>query len=166
MRHPCSAAVAISSVALLWLTDAAAQDPVQAARAYGEAHRAEIVAELRDFVAIPKVAIDPVNIRRNATALVAMMERRGIATRVLEAGGPPVVYGEIGDTNLPTILFCCQHDGQPADPAEWAQDSPWTPVLRSESIENGGELIAGWARRRGTREKGRGERGEGPDREL
>ena len=75
-----------------------AQDPVQAARSYVESHRAEIVTELREFVAIPNVASDEVNIRRNAEALVAMMKRRGIATLVLEAGGPPVVYGEIGAT--------------------------------------------------------------------
>ena len=122
----------------------AAQDHVEAARSYVESHRAEIVAELREFVAIPNVASDGPNIRRNAEALVAMMERRGITTRVLEAGGPPVVYGEIGDPTLPTILFYCHYDGQPADPAAWAQDSPWTAVLRSESMEAGGQVISDW----------------------
>jgi acetylornithine deacetylase/succinyl-diaminopimelate desuccinylase-like protein len=121
-----------------------AQDPVQAARDYTERHRAEIVIELAEFLAIPNVASDSTNIRRNADVLVAMMERRGVSTRVLAAGGPPVVYGEIGDSSLPAILFYCHYDGQPVDPAEWQQASPWTAVLRTESIEAGGEVIAEW----------------------
>jgi len=122
----------------------AAQDPIEAVRTYLESHKAEVVAELRDFVAIPNVASDSVNIRRNAAMLAEMMERRGITTQVLEAGGPPVVYGEIGDPDLPTILFYCHYDGQPATPSEWAQEDPWVPILRSESMEAGGELITNW----------------------
>ncbi len=101
-----------------------AQDPVAAARDHVAEHRAEIVLELRDFLTIPNVALDSDNIRRNATALVAMMERRGITTRILETGGPPVVYGEIGDPDLPTVLFYCHYDGQPADPSQWEQGAP------------------------------------------
>ena len=126
------------------LSAVVAQDPIEAARSYVEGHRAEIVAELREFVAIPNVVSDEANILRNADALVAMMEQRGVRTRVLKAGGPPVVYGEIGDPTLPTILFYCHYDGQPANPTEWDQDSPWTPILRSESMEAGGQLITDW----------------------
>jgi len=121
-----------------------AQDPVQVVRDYVQRHRAEIVAELGEFLAIPNVAADSANIRRNADALVAMLERRGVSTRVLEAGGPPVVYGEIGDPSLATVMFYCHYDGQPADPREWDQESPYTAVLRSESIEAGGTVIAQW----------------------
>ncbi|MFC1640104.1 M20/M25/M40 family metallo-hydrolase [Gemmatimonadota bacterium] len=134
----------ISFAALLPFASAAAQDPVEAARSYVESHRAEILTELRDFVAIPNVASDESNIWRNADALVTMMERRGVTTRVLEAGGPPVLYGEIGDPALPTILFYCHYDGQPATPAEWEQDNPWTPILRTDAMEAGGTLIADW----------------------
>jgi len=141
--------IRVASLAALVISVAAsfsvnAQDPVQAARDYAQRHRAEIVAELGEFLAIPNVAADAANIRRNADALVAMMERRGVSTRVLEAGGPPVVYGEIGDPGLPTVLFYCHYDGQPADPREWDQESPWTAVLRTKSIEAGGEVIAEW----------------------
>ncbi len=121
-----------------------AQDPVQAARSYVASHQAEIALELRDIVAIPNVASDRPNILRNVDALVSMMERRGVTTHVLEAGGPPVVYGEIGDPAQPTVLFYCHYDGQPVDPAEWAQDHPWTPVLRTESMEAGGSDVSSW----------------------
>jgi acetylornithine deacetylase/succinyl-diaminopimelate desuccinylase-like protein len=87
------------------------------------------------------VASDLASIRRNAEALTAMMEARGISTRILETGGPPIVYGEIGDSDRPTILFYCHYDGQPANPANWSQSSPWTPVLRTASLAEGGVLI-------------------------
>lgn len=132
--------LAASSIAL----PVRAQDPVESARDHTAAHRAEIVLELRDFLAIPNVASDTDNIGRNAQALVTMMERRGIATRLLETGGPPIVYGEIGDPDLPTILFYCHYDGQPADPSQWEQGSPWTPELRTGSLEEGGEVLRSW----------------------
>ncbi len=134
-----------SALLLLGATGAlSAQHPVEAARQYTDVHRAEIVAELRDFLAIPNVASDSANIERNAVALVEMMQRRGISTRLLRAGGPPVVYGEIGDAELPTVLFYCHYDGQPADPGGWEQQSPWMAVLRTESMEAGGQVIEAW----------------------
>lgn len=142
IRPPRIAAGAMALVACAY--PAAAQGPVAAAAGYAERHRPEIVAELRDLLALPNVAADLDGQRRNADALVAMMERRGIETRILETGGPPIVYGEIGDPTLPTILFYCHYDGQPADPGQWAQDAPWEPVLRTGSLEDGGRLIARW----------------------
>jgi acetylornithine deacetylase/succinyl-diaminopimelate desuccinylase-like protein len=121
-----------------------AQNPIEVVRRHVEANGAVIVAELRGLLAIPNVAADSVNIRRNANALVVMMQRRGIETRILETGGAPVVYGEIGDPSLPTILFYCHYDGQPVDPANWTQPSPWVPVLRSNTIEAGGTIIEPW----------------------
>ena len=121
-----------------------AQNPVEVVRRHTEANGAAMLAELRELLAIPNVAADTPNIRRNANALVRMMQRRGIETRLIETGGPPVVYGEIGDDSLPTILFYCHYDGQPVDPANWKQASPWTPVLRTAAIEAGGEVVESW----------------------
>lgn len=123
---------------------AVSQQPVEAVREYVERHQAEIVLELRDLLAIPNVAADSLNIRRNAEILLAMLEARGIRARLLETGGPPVVYGEIGEPTLPTILFYCHYDGQPTDPAKWEQGSPWVPVLRTATIEAGGEVLRDW----------------------
>ena len=45
---------------------------------------------------MPNVASDAVAIRRNADAIVTMLERRGVAARLLEVeGSPPAVYGEL-----------------------------------------------------------------------
>ncbi len=123
---------------------APAQGPVEVVRTYHAEHSVEIVTELRDLLTIPNVASDLPNIRRNAEALRSMMEARGVTTRLIETGGPPVVYGELGDRSLPTILFYCHFDGQPANPEHWQQTSPWNPVLRTASLAEGGDVIPEW----------------------
>jgi len=99
------------------------------------------VEELRGFLGIPNVASDIPNITRNAAALVGMMEQRGITTRVIETDGAPIVYGEIGDASLPTIMFYCHYDGQPADATVWDQDQPWDPLLRMGTLEDGAQMV-------------------------
>lgn len=122
----------------------AAQSHLSAVRSYVPAHEAAIVAELRELLAIPNVASDSVNIRFNAEALLRMLHRRGVRARLLETGGPPLVYGEIGDPSLPSILFYCHYDGQPVNRAAWAQRDPWGPVLRTKSLEAGGTEVTEW----------------------
>jgi len=62
-----------------------------------ERQRVPILREYLELLAIPNVASDTVNIRRNADRLVDMMAKRGLAPRLLEADDPkvpPAVYGE------------------------------------------------------------------------
>ncbi|MDQ3673781.1 MAG: M20/M25/M40 family metallo-hydrolase, partial [Gemmatimonadota bacterium] len=121
-----------------------APHPVEVVRRHVERRSPEMVTELRDLVSIPNVATDSANIRRNADFLVAMLKKRGATTRVIETGGPPVVYGEIGDPRLPTVLFYFHYDGQPAGDGGWTQASPWTPVLRSAALQKGGRVLEQW----------------------
>jgi acetylornithine deacetylase/succinyl-diaminopimelate desuccinylase-like protein len=113
-------------------------------RAYRSAHDVEILRELTDFLAIPNLASDSANIRRNADHLRGMLERRGVATRFLESpsGGPPAVYGELttpGATR--TVMLYAHYDGQPVDTTQWVTP-PWKPVLRDKPITDGGREIA------------------------
>lgn len=140
-------AALIACAAPLPAQDPPAQDPVQSVRAvrtYLEQNDGAALAELRDLLAIPNLASDLPNIRRNAEALVRMLARRGAKTRILETGAAPLVYGEIGDPSLPTILFYCHYDGQPVDPSAWAQPDPWNPVLRTGALESGGREVSRW----------------------
>ena len=96
----------------------------QAAAAHVAAHEEAIVRELRDLVALPNVADNHDDIRANADALVAMLEKRGIATRILEPPGAPVaVFGELRTAGATkTLLFYAHFDGQPVGPPErWAK---------------------------------------------
>jgi acetylornithine deacetylase/succinyl-diaminopimelate desuccinylase-like protein len=116
--------------------------PAAAARQWRDAHETAIVREFIDLLAIPNLARDTGNIRRNASAVSALMEKRGVKTRLLEtAGAPPAVYGEIsvpGATR--TVIFYAHYDGQPLDPKEWATP-PWQPVLRDKPLEKDGRVV-------------------------
>jgi acetylornithine deacetylase/succinyl-diaminopimelate desuccinylase-like protein len=77
------------------------------------------------------VASDSANIRRNAAALIAMLERRGVRAGVLANGPwPPAVFGELETPGARrTVVLYAHYDGQPVTPAEWATP-PWEPTLR------------------------------------
>ncbi len=118
----------------------------QKVREYRRNHEHEILAEFRKLLAIPNVASDRENIRRNAAALVEMMQRRGLSPRLLETGDstvPPAVYGELKIPNATrTIILYAHYDGQPTDPRQWTGTQPWQPSMRSAALENGGALLS------------------------
>ena len=61
------------------------------------ANRQPLLREYLELLAIPNVASDRPNIRRNADHIVAMMTRRGLSPRLLESedgAAPPLIYGE------------------------------------------------------------------------
>ena len=108
----------------------------RAVTSHVETHQTAIVAELLDLLAIPNVAADRANVRRNADHLRGLLARRGLKAEVLETQGNPLVYGALdvpGATR--TVLFYCHYDGQPVDPSKWNQPDPFTPVVRGEGRE-------------------------------
>ena len=114
-----------------------------AAEAHLMANEAAIVAELRTLVALPNVATDHGDIRKNADLLVAMFEKRGIAARILETPGAPVaVYGELAAPGATrTLLLYAHFDGQPVGtPESWATP-PFVPVLRMGRLEDGAAVV-------------------------
>jgi len=112
-----------------------------AARRHREAHEAEIAREFATLLAIPNIASDSVNIRRNAAALIEMLTRRGVTARILEASGPPAVYGELRTPGAArTVVFYAHYDGQPVDTTQWT-GAPWSPVLRDRALNAGGQVI-------------------------
>ncbi len=113
-----------------------------AAREWRKQHERAIVDEFIGLLSIPNVSSDKVNVRRSAEAVVKILEKRGVAARLVEMpDANPVVFGEIktpGATR--TIVFYAHYDGQPLDPKEWATP-PFSPVLRSQSLEKDGQVI-------------------------
>ena len=122
---------------------ALAQSPV---RDYRRAHEHEILSEFMELLAIPNVASDRENIRRNAAAIMTMMQRRKLAPQLLETSDPsvpPVVYGEWKTPGaMRTLIFYAHYDGQPTDPRQWSGTLPWQPVLRSAALETGGKILS------------------------
>lgn len=96
---------------------------------YVRQHQAQILAEFKNFLAIPNVASDSANIRRNAEALKAMLEKRGLKAELLEYENvPPAVMAEMpAQPGRRTVTFYAHYDGQPVQRADWKQD-PWQPT--------------------------------------
>jgi acetylornithine deacetylase/succinyl-diaminopimelate desuccinylase-like protein len=140
MRYVLSAfLVAITSLAQ---TAAPANPAALAARQWRQQHERAIMDEFVALLAIPNIAADHANIQRNAEAIAQMMEKRGVAAKLVSVpGGNPVVFGEIktpGATR--TIVLYAHYDGQPLDPKEWATP-PFTPSLRDKPLELDGQVI-------------------------
>jgi acetylornithine deacetylase/succinyl-diaminopimelate desuccinylase-like protein len=93
-------------------------------------------------LAIPNLAADPAGLRRNASAVVEQLSKRGIKTRLLEhEGAPPVVYGELPVSGASrTVTFYAHYDGSPLNTKEWLKP-PFEPLLRSAAIEKDGQVI-------------------------
>ncbi len=106
----------------------------QQTKAWRSTHEREILREFSDLLAIPNLASDLPNIQRNATAIRALLEKRGLRTELLSLGdAPPVVVGDLAAPNAGrTIAFYAHYDGQPVDPAKWKSD-PWKPVMRDRA---------------------------------
>lgn len=133
MFPPRSASLPLLILALFGSTAPAAQTPAHAARQWRIAHQTEILREFTALLSIPNIASDTVNIRRNAAALVAMLQRRHVAARLLSIPeAPPLVWGEIKTPGAKhTVVFYSHYDGQPVTPAEWEGAAPFTPSLRT-----------------------------------
>jgi acetylornithine deacetylase/succinyl-diaminopimelate desuccinylase-like protein len=133
----CKAAMLLTFVASL----SAGQTSV---RDYRRAHERQILAEFTRLLAIPNLASDTPNIRRNAQFILEMMQRRGLSPRLLETKtrqSPPAVYGEWkvpGATQ--SVIFYAHYDGQPTDPKQWTGTLPWQPTWRTTALESGGKI--------------------------
>ncbi|ANP45366.1 hypothetical protein ATE48_05280 [Candidatus Viadribacter manganicus] len=119
------------------------------ARDHVAAHEEAIIRELRDLLALPNVASNPDDIRRNADAIVQMFARRGISARIIETPGAPVnVYAELAAPGATrTLLFYAHFDGQPVEPLDAWVTAPFTPTLRSGRFEDNAPIIP-WERAR------------------
>ncbi|QEE30962.1 M20/M25/M40 family metallo-hydrolase [Terriglobus albidus] len=124
-------------------TLAAQQSEFDKVRTYANAHRHEIVAEYLKLLSLPNIHGDAKALQANADLLAAMMKKRGLDTEIWPtSSGVPMVFGE---KRVPgakrTILFYIHYDGQPVDVKRWAQPDPFVPVVRTDGIEAGGELV-------------------------
>ena len=98
-------------------------------------HQQAIVDELLQLLAIPNVAADKPNIRRNAQHLEALLTRHGFTAQVLETAGNPLVFAAAEFHQPKTVLFYCHYDGQPVDAKRWKQSDPFEPVIRGEGLD-------------------------------
>lgn len=122
----------------------AAASDIEVIAQWTRTHQHALLDEYETFLRLPNVATDNAAIRRNADALVAMMQRRGLSPRLLESAdgkAPPAVYGEwLVPGASRTLVIYAHYDGQAVDPSEWASD-PWTPVWRRGRLDAAPEVV-------------------------
>src|SRR5262245_22838654 len=84
----------------------AAQPPDlrQIVRADVAQHQKAIVDELLQLLAIPNVAADKPNIRRNAAHLQRLLTRHGFTSEILETDGNPLVYASADFGRAQSVL--------------------------------------------------------------
>jgi acetylornithine deacetylase/succinyl-diaminopimelate desuccinylase-like protein len=90
--------------------------------------------EYLQLLAIPNVADQPADIQRNAAFLKAAFEKRGFRAQLLDSPAQrPLVFAELasGRKGARTVLYYIHFDGQPVVPSEWAQKSPFEPVVKA-----------------------------------
>src|SRR3989440_4339062 len=119
--------------------------PQNSTRDYRRAHERQVLTEFTRLLAIPNVASDRENIRRNAQFIVEMMQRRGLNPQLLEAKTkdvPPAVFGEWKAPGAKqAIVLYAHYDGQPVDPKQWTASPPFQPTWRSAAFESGGKIV-------------------------
>jgi len=129
-------------LSLMYVCPLRAETVAESVNGWRQAHEQQIVDQFAGLLAIPNVAADTVNIRRNASHIEKMLTDVGMQVELLELqGGNPVVFAERkapGATR--TIMMYMHYDGQPVNADNWASD-PWTPVMRTDMVENGGEQV-------------------------
>ncbi|GAB3011366.1 M20/M25/M40 family metallo-hydrolase [Spirosoma pulveris] len=124
-----------------------AQTPQQRVRQYRQSQETALMDEYREFLSIPNVSADSVNIRRNAAFILQMMKKRGISGMLLDGptpGSTPAVFGEVRVPGAKkTLVFYAHYDGQPVNPKQWGEGlQPFVPVFITAPVEQGGKIVA------------------------
>lgn len=95
--------------------------------------------ELKSILRIPSISTLPdheADMNAAADWLTERLDQLGFQGRAIDAGGPPVVYGDwLGaGAGAPVILVYGHYDVQPVDPLELWTSGPFEPEVRGDDI--------------------------------
>ena len=95
--------------------------------------------ELKSILRIPSVSTLPehkTDMNAAADWLIGRLDRLGFQGRAIDAGGPPVVYGDwLGaGADAPVVLVYGHYDVQPVDPLELWKSGPFNPEVRGDDL--------------------------------
>jgi acetylornithine deacetylase/succinyl-diaminopimelate desuccinylase-like protein len=144
LRIRCAAALAATLVATGPAAAQRAPAPeAPAVRRWTAAHEGDVVGMLRRLLEMPNLAADPAGLRANADTIRSWLAARGVDARLLDdAGGPPLVYGELRVPGARrTLLLYAHYDGQPVAPAQWIGTTPFHPVLRAGPLATSAAIL-------------------------
>ena len=126
--------------------NAAAQNNTENIKQYISKQQHHWLIQYAEFLSLPNVYGDTVNINRNAAFISQLLENIGVKTKLLtvdKPGSSPVVYGEVLTPGAKeTIAFYAHYDGQPVNPKQWAEGlEPFKPSLLTNRIDRDGKFI-------------------------
>lgn len=101
--------------------------------------------EYLELLAIDNIPDQPKNIQRNAAFLEQAFQKRGFKTQLLSnPAARPAVFAQFpaAATATKTILFYLHFDGQPVTAEEWAQKSPFDPVVKKRDAQGQWQQIS------------------------
>jgi acetylornithine deacetylase/succinyl-diaminopimelate desuccinylase-like protein len=101
--------------------------------------QAQVLAELRDFLAIPSISTLPehqADIRRAAQWLADYCTHAGLDhVQIIETSGHPLVYADwLHAAGQPTLLIYGHYDVQPPDPLDAWQSPPFVATVRDGNL--------------------------------
>lgn len=111
--------------------------------------RAAAVASFPEYLALLALPNDSIasvqDIQVNANQLEKLFQQRGFTTQQFANQGKPLVLAEYAansaDPAKKTILFYLHFDGQPVIPSQWAQASPWQPVVKKKDANGKWQIV-------------------------
>ena len=106
---------------------------------YAQENRESALDELKSILRIPSISTLPEHAPDMSAAanwLINRLDQLGFQGRAINAGGPPVVYGDwLGaGAGAPVILVYGHYDVQPADPVELWASGPFEPEVRGNNL--------------------------------
>jgi acetylornithine deacetylase/succinyl-diaminopimelate desuccinylase-like protein len=112
-----------------------------------EASEASFIQQLREYLKTPCITGQGIGVRESAEVTAGLLRSIGAEVRLLESGGAPVVYGEIG-SGPRTLLIYDHYDVQPPEPLELWESGPFDGDVRDGKVfargvaDNRGDALA------------------------
>jgi acetylornithine deacetylase/succinyl-diaminopimelate desuccinylase-like protein len=102
--------------------------------------------EFYELLSLPNDAHFPEDIEKNVQWCEAAFAKRGFTTKRLNTPTVPLLLAERKISkptkSTKTVLIYLQIDGQPVNPSQWNQESPWKPTLKEKNAQGHWQAIA------------------------
>ena len=108
-----------------------------------EKHAIVSFREFYELLSLPNDAHIQADIEKNVKWCEAAFAKRGFTTQRLNTETVPLLLAERKVNNpVKTVLIYLQIDGQPVNPSQWNQESPWKPTLKEKDNAGNWNTIA------------------------
>jgi acetylornithine deacetylase/succinyl-diaminopimelate desuccinylase-like protein len=98
---------------------------------YVDEHRQEFLDRLIAYLRMPSISAHGLGIAEVAAYIADVMNRIGLAARIMPTAGWPMVLAERNDApGAPTVILYGHYDVQPPDPLEEWLSPPFEPTIR------------------------------------